>query len=122
MNFLTINHKLISLFCLVTVLIFSIQSHRGQAASPTPPSRHQVCEIVNSMPMANNSDQFLALLKTDRYQVIKDLTALKSNMEQYDAEGYGWQNVIDRSSGLKPLPDAWLIGALRIACESNEVS
>lgn len=102
---------------ILSLFMLSIHSQTVQAVSPTPPSRAEVCAVVNSMPRANNTDTFLSLLKTGRSQVIKDLLALKSNMEQYDAEGYGWQNVLNSSSELEPRPDAWLIGALRMTCE-----
>ncbi len=94
-----------------------IEFHKVQGVSASPPNQTDICNIVKAMPSAQNPDQFLNLLKIDRSKVIKDLTTLKSNMEQYDAEGYGWQNVINSSSGLEPRPDTWLIGALRIACE-----
>ncbi|WP_204139358.1 YbaY family lipoprotein [Halomicronema sp. CCY15110] len=42
---------------------------------------------------------------------------MRSNMMQYDAEGYGWQNIIDSPDGLAPQPGAWLLGALRMVCE-----
>lgn len=89
------------------------------AASPMPPSRAEVCAVVTTMPGAENTDGLLALLRTDRSQTISDLTAMKTNMGQYDAEGYGWQNIIDGSSALEPRPGSWLIGALRMACESS---
>ncbi|MGK7932683.1 MAG: hypothetical protein AB4041_14800 [Microcystaceae cyanobacterium] len=100
----------------------SIYSQSVQGVSPKPPSHSEICAIITSMPQAENTDKFLDLLKTDRSQVIKDLITLKSNMEQYDAEGYGWQNVINSSSQLEPRPDAWLMGALRIGCESDNNS
>jgi hypothetical protein len=71
------------------------------------------------MPGAQNTDELLALLDTSRSQVITDLLAMKRNMEQYEAEGYGWQNVIDSPGALEPQPGAWLIGALSMACESH---
>ncbi|MEO1067899.1 MAG: hypothetical protein AAFW95_02080 [Cyanobacteria bacterium J06638_6] len=86
--------------------------------TPTEPSRAEVCAIVTTMPDAEDTDRFLALLMTDRAQIISDLEATSSNMQQYDGEGYGWQNVIDSSGALPPQPGAWLIGALRMACES----
>jgi hypothetical protein len=109
-----------SLFLGISIVLLGVLllSHPLKSASPTPPSRSEVCAVVMSMPSAKNTDQMLSLLKTSRSQVVKDLIALKSNMEQYDAEGYGWQNAINSSSSLDPHPDAWLIGALRIACES----
>jgi hypothetical protein len=85
--------------------------------TPTEPSRAEVCAIVTTMPDAEDTDEFLALLMTDRAQVIVDLEATASNMQQYNAEGYGWQNIIDSPGALPPQPDAWLIGALRMACE-----
>lgn len=30
-----------------------------------------------------------------------------------------WQNALNSPSELEPHPDAWLIGALRMACESS---
>jgi hypothetical protein len=78
-----------------------------------------VCAIVATMPGAQNTDELLALLDTSRSQVITDLLAMKRNMEQYEAEGYGRQNVIDSPGALEPQPGAWLIGALSMACESH---
>lgn len=104
---------------LLSVNAFWSQPQSAQAASPTPPARAEVCSTVTSMPDAEDTDEMLALLDTSRSQVTMDLIAMKSNMEQYDAEGYGWQNVIDGSSALEPQPGAWLIGALRMACEAQ---
>lgn len=59
----------------------------------------------------------LALLGSDRLQIIRDLEATAANMQRYDAEGLGWQNVINGSSALEPRPDSWLLGSLRMACE-----
>jgi len=89
----------------------------AQASSPTPPTGEDVCAIVTTMPDAENTDELLTSLDTSRSQVTRDLIAMRSNMEQYDAEGYGWQNTIDDPSALEPRPGAWLIGALRMACE-----
>ncbi|MGF1459248.1 MAG: YbaY family lipoprotein [Leptolyngbyaceae cyanobacterium] len=98
----------------------SLLGHRlpAQAASPAPPTGNEVCAIVLTMPDASNTDELLASLDTSRSQVTSDLIAMKRNMEQYDAEGVGWQNAIDGSSALEPRPGAWLIGALRMACEA----
>ena len=82
----------------------------------TEPSGEDVCDIVMSMPGAADTDELLDLLETSRPEIISDLTAMRRNMEQYDAEGYGWQNVMDGSSGLAPQPGAWMVGALRMAC------
>ncbi|WP_157951164.1 hypothetical protein [Cyanothece sp. BG0011] len=89
----------------------------GQAVSPTPPSSTEVCEIITSMTHAENTDKLLSLLDTNRSEITQKLIAMKRNMEQYEAEGYGWQNVLDSSSGLEPRPGSWLLGALRMACE-----
>ena len=102
--------------------LFSFASLSGprqpvRAASPTPPTSSEVCAIITTMPDAEDTDELLASLDTSRSQVTMDLLAMQRNMEQYDAEGYGWQNVIDGSSALEPQPGAWLIGALRMACE-----
>ncbi|MBE9138101.1 hypothetical protein IQ254_13045 [Nodosilinea sp. LEGE 07088] len=86
--------------------------------APTEPSRAEVCAAVAAMPDADDTDAMLGLLETDRAQIIGDLEATSSNMQQYNAEGYGWQNIIDSSGALPPQPGAWLIGALRMACES----
>lgn len=101
----------------LVVLSFSIHPPAVQAVSPTPPSRDEVCAIVMTMPNAENTDQLLSLLKTRRSEIVKDLVSLKSHMEQYDAEGYGWQNVINSPNALDHRPTSWLIGALRMACE-----
>ncbi len=71
------------------------------------------------MPSAENTDELLSLLKTNRPEIINNLKAMKRNMQQYDAEGYGWQGVIDGSNSLEPRLGSWLIGALRMACESG---
>lgn len=92
------------------------------AASPTAPGSREVCAIVTTMPGAENTDDLLSLLSTSRQETISKLDAMKSNMAQYDAEGYGWQNTIDGSSALEPRPGAWLIGALRMACESQTMA
>ena len=83
------------------------------------PSRAEVCALVQSMPRAADTDELLTLLDSDRPSIIRDLEAMKANMEQYDSEGYGWQNVIDGSSALEPRPGSWLIGALSMACEES---
>ena len=88
-----------------------------QVDKPIALSSYDVCAIVISMPNAQNTNELLSLLKTSPHKVIKNLEAMKANMEQYDAEGYGWQNVIDGSSSLEPRPGSWLIGVLRMACE-----
>jgi uncharacterized lipoprotein YbaY len=102
---------------ILSVLSPSGQRLPAQAATPTPPTGDDVCAIVTSMPDAENTDELLTSLDTSRSQVTMDLIAMRGNMEQYDAEGYGWQNVIDGSSALEPRPGAWLIGALRMACD-----
>ena len=68
------------------------------------------------MPGAEDTDEFLSLLETSRHDVITDLAALRSNMRRYEAEGYGWQNIIDSPDALDPKTGSWLLGALRIAC------
>jgi hypothetical protein len=91
-----------------------------EVVSKTPAissSRGDVCAIVTTMPSAADTDEMLALLDTDRTGVLTDLEAMSANMQRYDDEGYGWQNVIDSPDALAPQPDAWLIGALRMACE-----
>ena len=107
----------VAISTLFSFLSLEAQRLPVQAASPTPPTANDVCAIVTTMPGAENTDELLALLDTSRSQVTMDLLAMQRNMEQYDAEGYGWQNVIDGSSALEPKPGAWLIGALRMACE-----
>ncbi|MEB3290361.1 MAG: YbaY family lipoprotein [Leptolyngbya sp.] len=94
----------------------------AQASTPMPPTGSDVCAIVTSMPDAEDTDTLLNSLDTSRSQVTMDLIAMSRNMEQYDAEGYGWQNVIDGSSALEPQPGAWLIGALRMACDPQAAS
>ncbi|NEQ47755.1 MAG: hypothetical protein F6K00_31185 [Leptolyngbya sp. SIOISBB] len=112
----------------VTLSMMSLLSHAVVAAPPLladahmSPSSAEVCAIVTSMPNAENTDEFLSLLDTSRQNVITDLEAMRSNMMQYDAEGYGWQNIIDNPGGLAPQPGAWLLGAVRIACESQAAS
>ena len=86
------------------------------------PSRAEVCALVQSMPRAADTDELLTLLDSDRPSIIRDLEAMKTNMEQYDSEGYGWQNVIDGSSALEPRPASWLIGALSMACEESSTA
>lgn len=107
---------------MVIALLLAVLSPWGSpramwATSPPPPGRAEVCQIVITMPGSDNTDDLLMLLDTRRSEVTSDLIAMKQNMEQYDAEGYGWQNVIDGSSALEPRPGSWLIGALRMACE-----
>lgn len=106
-----------SLFFLVIALIFVFFTHSPTQAMNPSPSRAEVCAIVKSMPNAKNTTEFLSLLKKSPSGIIKDLNALKSNMEQYDAEKYGWTSLIDSPGGLEPRPGAWLMGALRMACE-----
>lgn len=111
----------LTLATLPAFTVLTIQSGPARAdahESPTP-SSEEVCAIVTAMPGAEDTDKLLDLLDTERSQVITDLEAMSSNMAQYDAEVYGWQNVIDGSSALEPVPGAWLIGALRMACESQ---
>lgn len=108
------------LFFVISIVLsaFFILSSPLQSASPPPPSRAEVCTVVKSMPNSNNTDEMLSLLETSRSQVVQDLIAVKSDMELYDAEKYGWPSMINSSDALKPNHSAWLIGALRIACES----
>jgi uncharacterized lipoprotein YbaY len=94
----------------------------AQAASPTPPDGDDVCAIVTAMPGAETTDELLSLLETTRSEVTSDLLTMSRNMEQYDAEGYGWPNVIDGSSALEPRPGSWLIAALRMACEPQSAA
>ncbi len=94
------------------------QDTSAQVNSVIMPSGEHVCAIVTSMPGAKNTEELLSLLRTNRKEVIEDLEAMKANMEQYEAEGYGWQNLIDGSSALESRPSSWLIGALRIACDN----
>jgi len=107
---------------LVSIVSLLGQRLPAQAESPTPPTGSEVCAIVTTMPDAEDTDELLTSLDTSRSQVTSDLLAMKRNMEQYDAEGFGWQNVIDGSSSLEPQPGAWLIGALRMACEPQTVT
>lgn len=93
------------------------QSSLAQAQEPVTPGQAEVCAVVTAMPDAADTDELLTLLDTDRAEVIADLEAMSRNMAQYNTEGYGWQNIIDGSSALEPVPGAWLIGALRMACE-----
>jgi uncharacterized lipoprotein YbaY len=74
------------------------------------------------MPGSEATDALLTLLETSRAETVNNLATMKTNMDQYDAEGYGWQNVIDGSSALEPRPTSWLIGALRMACESQALA
>ena len=80
-------------------------------------SREEVCAVVMAMPSAGNTDEMLALFNTNREGIITDLKMMKTNMQQYDDEGYDWQNVIGSTEALAPRPDGWLIVALRMACE-----
>ena len=118
-------HKLPMLFIgiaiviMLTMISLSPKIFPSQAASPTPPGSQEVCEIVTSMPGANDTDKLLSLLNTSRSEITKDLIAMKRNMEQYEAEGYGWNNVLDSSSSLEPRPGSWLVGALRMACDGS---
>ena len=100
-----------------TVTSSSSQELASQATTLITPSGDDVCTIVTSMPGAENTDELLSLLKTNRQDLLNDLKAMKANMERYDAEGYGWQNVIDGSSSLEPRPSSWLIGVLRMVCD-----
>ena len=112
----------------VTLSIVSLSSYPAVAAPPLladahrSPSRAEVCAIVTSMPNAKDPDEFLSRLDTNRQNVITDLEAMRSNMMQYDSEGYGWQNMIDSTGGLAPQPGAWLLGAVRMACEAPVAS
>lgn len=102
---------------LISLASLATQPFPVAAVSPPSPSRAEVCEIVATMPNGDDPDGMLQLLRTSREQIITDLNAMKRNMEQYDAEGYGWQNVIDDPAALEPKPTSWLIGALGMACE-----
>jgi uncharacterized lipoprotein YbaY len=115
---------LVGITIAIVLSMTSLSRHRlvAQAVSPMPPSRAEVCAIVTTMPGAENTDELLATLNTDRAETINHLATMKANMGQYDAEGYGWQNVIDGSSALEPRPAAWMIGALRMACESEQTA
>ena len=109
----------------VTLLMATLTSPSAVAETPRladahlamSPSSAEVCAIVTTMPDAEDTNEFLARLATARADVIADLEATRSNMMQYDAEGYGWQNIIDRPDALAPQTGAWLLGALRMACE-----
>lgn len=90
-----------------------------QAAEPPPPSRDEVCAVATALPDAADTDAMLALLLTNRQAVVDDLILTGDNMARYNSEGYGWQNVIDGSGALPPQPGSWLLGALRMACESG---
>lgn len=115
----------IAIATMLTLAIAALVTPPAPAQTPTlpiaplTPSRAEVCAIVTTMPSAEDTDGMLALLDTTRQEVIADLEAMRSNMQQYDAEGYGWQNTIDDPSALEPKPGAWLIGALRMACEDS---
>ena len=102
----------------IPIVIIIAMISLNQAVTPTPPSSQEICQIITAMPNAENTDKLLSLLSTNRSDITKNLIAMKRNMEQYEAEGYGWQNVLDSSSGLEPRPGLWLLGALRMACES----
>jgi uncharacterized lipoprotein YbaY len=116
----------VGIAALVTLLMSGLSPQTAVAETPQliadahaemPPSNAEVCAIVTDMPGAEDTDAFLSLLDTTRQDVVADLEAMRSNMMQYDAEGYGWQNIIDSPDGLAPRPGAWLLGALRMACE-----
>ena len=109
---------ILTLFAVQSFTLKSLltQDTSAQVTSVIMPSGDDVCAIVTSMPGAKNTEELLSLLRTNRKEVIEDLEAMKANMKQYDAEGYGWQNVIDGSSTLEPRPSSWLIGALRMTC------
>ena len=113
---------------LVTLSMGMLSPHAAVAETPQlladahaemSPSHAEVCAMVSVMPSASDTDEFLSLLDTTREAVITDLEAMRSNMMQYEAEGYGWQNIIDSPDGLAPQPGAWLLGALSMACESQ---
>lgn len=87
---------------------------------PTQPGREAVCAVVLQMPDAAETDEMLERLGSDRATILQDLETLRRNMEQYDAEGYGWQNIIDSPNSLDPQPGSWLLGALRMACETSQ--
>lgn len=95
-------------------------------SSPTSPSptdrmassRQDICALVRAMPDAKNTDQFLTKVRVSREQVLLNLDQLKGLMEQIDAEGYGWQNVIGKPDAIpKAQLRAWILGALRMACD-----
>ncbi|MEM1367140.1 MAG: hypothetical protein AAGG02_03820 [Cyanobacteria bacterium P01_H01_bin.15] len=69
------------------------------------------------MPHFEDTDFVLELLDTNRQQIFEQLTKTRHNMERYDAEKVGWQNVIDSDGADDPKPGIWLLGALAIACE-----
>ena len=109
----------------VTLLMATLTSSSAVAETPRladahlamSPSSAELCAIVTTMPDAEDTDEFLALLDTTREDIIADLEATRSNMMQYESEGYGWQNIIDSSGALEPQVGGWLLGALRMACE-----
>ena len=78
---------------------------------------NQVCAQISAFPDAADPERFLSRLGTSRAGVVRDLGRLRRNLEQADAEGYGWQNVLGGPSFPEPRPGAWLLGALRMACE-----
>ncbi|EAZ88632.1 hypothetical protein [Crocosphaera chwakensis] len=106
----------IALMIAMTILCSTV--FPGQALTPMSLSSQEICQIITAMPKAENTDKLLSVLGTSRSNITKNLIAMKGNMEQYEAEGYGWQNALDSASGLEPRPSSWLIGALRMACES----
>jgi hypothetical protein len=73
----------------------------------------QVCAQISTFPDAADPEPFLSRLGTSRAGVIRDLGRLRRNLEQADAEGYGWQNVLGGPGYPDPRPGAWLLGALR---------
>jgi hypothetical protein len=118
------------LICIVVgiITITSLPEFDGRSisqATPLPadamvsPGRTEVCAIVLTMPDAEDTDIMLERLQRDRPQNINDLEQTSRNLHQYDAEGYGWQNIIDSPDALEPQAGGWLLGALRMACEDG---
>ena len=118
----------ISIATTAGLAIATLITSPATAQTPEPPiasltpSRAEVCAIVTSMPSADDTDRMLSLLDTDRQGVISDLEAMRINMQRYDAEGYGWHNTIEDPGASDPKPGAWLIGALRMACEDSSAA
>ena len=95
----------------------TLRSQRKLMEIDKQESINEVCAIMTTMPDAEDTDKFLKYLYTSPSEVINDLKSMSFNMAQYDAEKYGWQNIIDSSGGLEPLPGPWLIGALLMVCD-----
>jgi len=108
--------------CMGLALVLALGGIRSpralQAAEPPAvPSRDEVCAVATTLPGAADTDALLALLLTSREDIVDDLVLTGDNMARYEAEGYGWQNIIDSPGALPPQPGGWLLGALRMACE-----